>query len=372
MDIVNEKRKILINASNLHVGGGVQVAVSFITELSQILKDDQFNADFSVIVSSSVKKSLSNEVNYSSFSSFKEINVRGFFLSKSVKQEFSKYDVVFTVFGPLYSSIKSTKLITGFAQPWIAYPNNLAFKRLGLLDKIKSRLNFFIKELYFKKSDALIVEAEHVRKALQEKGYRNIFVVSNTVSSVFFNNDLWERVSYVRSERFTLGFIGRNYEHKNLRILKSVNKALLDKGILCDFLFTLTPDEMKVAGFDTVENFHTVGEISVNQCPSFYESIDAVIFPSLLECFSATPIEAMVMNKLLIASDLPFVKDVCKDSAHYFDPNDVVSIFDAIKGVMDNTENNESLINSGKEIVRDIPSARARAQSYLEILVGYK
>ncbi|OXX36933.1 hypothetical protein B9J90_06985 [Vibrio sp. V09_P4A23P171] len=364
--------KILVNASNLHVGGGVQVAVSFITELSHILKENPINADFSVIVSSSVKKSLSSEVIYSSFSSFKEINVRGFFLSESVKKEFSKYDVVFTVFGPLYSSIKSTKLITGFAQPWIAYPNNLAFKRLSRLQKIKSRLYFFIKELYFKKSDVLIVEAEHVRKALQGKGYRNIFVVSNTVSSVFFNKNLWERIAYARSERFTLGFIGRNYEHKNLRILKSVNEMLLDNGILCDFLFTLTPNEMKDAGFDTVKNFHTVGEISVNQCPSFYESIDAVIFPSLLECFSVTPIEAMVMNKLLIASNLPFVKDVCKDSANYFDPDDIVSIFNAIKGVIDNTENNESRINSAREIVGYIPSAKARAQSYLDILIDYK
>ncbi|WP_248789692.1 glycosyltransferase [Escherichia coli] len=365
-------KKILINASNLHVGGGVQVAASFITELSQILKEQKINADCSVIVSTSVKRSLSSEVIYSSFSSFKEINVRGFFLSKDVKQEFSKYDVVFTVFGPLYTSIKSTRFITGFAQPWIAYPNNLAFKKLSLLEKIKSRLNFFIKELYFKKSDALIVEAEHVRNALHEKGYTNIFVVSNTVSAVFSNKNLWEDISYVRSERFTLGFIGRNYDHKNLRILKSVNELLLDEGILCDFLFTLTPEEMRVAGFDTIKNFHTVGEISVNQCPSFYESIDAVIFPSLLECFSATPIEAMVMKKILIASDLPFVTEVCKDSAHYFDPNDVVSIFNTIKGVMDNPISNESIINSAKEIVRDIPSARSRAQSYLDILVDYK
>ena len=83
-------KKILINASNLHVGGGVQVAASFITELSQILKEQKINADCSVIVSTSVKRSLSSEVIYSSFSSFKEINVRGFFLSKDVKQEFSK------------------------------------------------------------------------------------------------------------------------------------------------------------------------------------------------------------------------------------------------------------------------------------------
>lgn len=34
-------KKILINASNLHVGGGVQVAASFITELSQILKEQK-------------------------------------------------------------------------------------------------------------------------------------------------------------------------------------------------------------------------------------------------------------------------------------------------------------------------------------------
>lgn len=367
---------ILINASNLHVGGGVQVAASLINEITKLLERKEYHFKISILISREVQENLDENLNLSVFYRY---NVLDFSPSKTKikteQQYFNGYDIILTIFGPFYYFVKCRYEITGFAQAWIAYPNNIAYKLLTRLQKIKYKLIYFLKSLFFKKSDFLIVEAQHVKDALYEVGYNseNIFVINNTVSSVFDENKTLKDIDYIRSENFTLGFIGRNYKHKNLKILKDVNNILLDKfDLKCDFLFTLNDSEMEDNGFNALSNFYTVGSISVEQCPSFYNKIDALIFPSLLECFSATPIEAMKMEKLVIASNLPFVTDICKSSARYFDPISPESIAAAIYLAISEPDKNLKLITEAKLLVENLPTAKDRALAYLDILSNLK
>lgn len=360
--------RILINASNLHVGGGVQVAASFIYELSKLINKKNFS--ISVIISKEVYYNLPSDTSFDSFFSFEEVNLYGF---KHKDKRLFGYDVLFTIFGPLYVKTDAKYEVTGFAQAWIAYPYNSAYQILNIKDKIKNRIAYKLKEYFFKKSNYLIVEAEHIKSALLDKGYEvdKISVVSNTISSVYNDQNLWENIDYFKTDKYTLGFIGRNYSHKNISRLKIVNEILHDKyNVDCDFLFTLTDVEMRENNFDVLDNFKTVGSISVNQCPSFYQKIDALIFPSLLECFSASPIEAMKMDCLVIASDLPFVRDVCKSSARYFDPLDNESIALVIYKSINNEKENKCLIKNASKLVEQFPNSRDRADSYLKILTN--
>ncbi|OEE04269.1 glycosyltransferase [Vibrio cyclitrophicus] len=370
-------KKILINASNLHVGGGVQVASSFIFELSLIIKKDPIaysHYKISVFLSDCVLDNIPSDCDISVFDTFEVINIFGINQCKKyIVEKFSKYNVVFTVFGPLYFNIKGTKTITGFAQAWIAYPNNLAFNRLPFATKLKSKVIYFLKEFFFKKSDILVVEAGHVKRALIDKGYDSgrIHVVQNTVSSVYHYPFTWKKIKHSKSDKFTLGFIGRGYSHKNLSILKNVNNILVNQyNSYCDFLFTLSDKEMEEHGFSKLENFHSIGPINIEQCPAFYQEIDALIFPSLLECFSVTPIEAMEMKKLVIASDLPFVADVCKNAARYFDPDSAESIAYAIYSAMSNPDENEKIVEQASSIISNSPTAEDRAVGYLNIILN--
>lgn len=369
-------KKILINASNLHVGGGVQVAASFINELCSILKKESYNAHFSIIASDAVHLNLNYNTEVCESYSLYIVNTYGFNIDKRIKKDyFVNADVIFTIFGPLYCSLNKTITVTGFAQAWIAYPDNIAYSQLGFFCRWKNRISYKIKEMFFRKSSLLIVEAEHIQKALVNKGYKSesIFIVNNTVSTVFDNRSHWRDISYIKDVNFTLGFIGRNYKHKNLEILRNVNEVLtLKYKVKCDFLFTLDNNEMVINGFDKLENFHSIGSISSEQCPAFYQQIDALIFPSLLECFSSAPIEAMKMEKLVIASDLPFVRDVCKTSARYFDPLSAESIAFAIYTAMNEPEKNKVMIMDAKKLVHKLPTAKDRASHYLDILLNAK
>ncbi|MOA18610.1 Glycosyl transferases group 1 [compost metagenome] len=97
--------------------------------------------------------------------------------------------------------------------------------------------------------------------------------------------------------------------------------------------------------------------------------MDAVIFPSLLECFSATPLEAMAMQKPLFASDRGFVRDVCGDFAWYFNPLSADSAADVIaEYITKHHGKNQERLAAARRHVLNFSNARQRAENYLNII----
>jgi len=242
--------RVLINASNLHVGGGVQVACSFITELAKLFESNN-DKDISIVCSSAVRSNLDDMFDESRFAEFSILDVYGIKkLSDNEKKIFNGYDVCFTVFGPFYFNINVKKHICGFAQPWIAYPDNDVYPKLSFLNRYKTKLKFIIQSFIFKRYDMLVVEQSHVKRALLKYGYKSekVEVVSNCYSSVFDDESKWEAINFERDSdqcTITLGFIGRPYTHKNIEILKDVDLILKEKHNLnCDFIFTFSDKKL--------------------------------------------------------------------------------------------------------------------------------
>ena len=65
-----------------------------------------------------------------------------------------------------------------------------------------------------------------------------------------------------------------------------------------------------------------LGIIPIQAVPSVYAAADAAIFPSLLEGFSAMPLEAMKVEKFVFASRRELISSVCRDGSVYIDPED--------------------------------------------------
>jgi glycosyltransferase involved in cell wall biosynthesis len=125
---------------------------------------------------------------------------------------------------------------------------------------------------------------------------------------------------------------------------------------------------MKSCGFSDLDDFISVGPIRVDQCPAFYQLLDGLVFPSLLECFSASPIEAMKMNIPVFASNYPFITDATKNAAIYFDALDAKSIAESIANTFADPSLMEIKRDLGSALVKRLPSAKDRAYSYLNII----
>lgn len=366
------REKILINASNLHNGGGVQVAVSFLYEIL-LLKLDLSNIH--VIVSSEVADGLNRlDSNVAEFGNYSIVDNRGIKALYSKNNRIIKnYKIVFTIFGPNYLRIKAQNEIVGFAQPWILYFDNPISERMSYLKRIMLRSKFNLQWLFFLRSDHYIVELDHVRDklvALKGVDTNRISIVHNTVSSLYHNKSKWKPISIKKSnEAISLGFLTRDYPHKNLDILPAVAEVLqLHHNLSVHFYTTLNDSEWECKDMFFKKYVSSVGSLAPDQCPSFYEQLDGIVFPSLLECFSATPLEAMAMEKPLFASDRGFVRDVCGNHATYFNPLDADDIATKIAEFYKSDKLDTNNLREARSHALSFSTAKDRAEKYLEII----
>ncbi|GAB5351842.1 glycosyltransferase family 4 protein [Qipengyuania sp. 483] len=363
--------KQLINAANLHVGGGVQVAASFISELTAMDEHGSVEVVMSSEVARNVAATLGDRYDRNRY---RILDVHGLDLgNRAAREVLDASDTVFTVFGPLYRWKPRFRNIVGFAQPWIIYPENECYERLPAAERFREWLKYKVQAGFFERADVLVVELEHVKAGLVQAlnvPAERIQVVHNSLSSIYTEPQVWRSVTLPPADcDLRLGFLGRNYMHKNTRIFPDIVRHLSGAhGIDARFFVTFTDAEWAACTPNFREVCINVGPLSVAQCPDFYRSVDAVVFPSLLECFSATPLEAMAMGKPLFASDRPFNRDVCKEHAVYFDPLIPELAAERIAEMFEGDGFDEKALRAAQNHAFAFASPSERAKQYLALL----
>lgn len=362
---------LLINASNLYVGGGVQVAVSIIDELSKI------NYPFYAAVSPVVEKQLSDFAKETIIPISKSPS--GLFNS-SIRKELDdvvinkNITVVFTVFGPSYWNPTNVRHVVGFALPWLIYDTRNIYRFLSVKEKMKTQLLKYLQPHFYKKNaDAIITETDDAtRKVTQLLDFpqSKVYTVSNTLNSIFRRKEqhdysIYSKLPEKNHNDIWLLTISHDYPHKNLKVIYELVKILPE-----NYKFVVTLDDSFVAGVESkyAERIITLDYVTLAQCPPLYFHCDALFLPTLLECFSSSYLEAMYSGKLILTSDFSFTRTVCNDSAVYFDPYDAVDIANKIKYSFDNESIRLEKISSGYEQLSKFPDAKERMEKYLSIL----
>jgi glycosyltransferase involved in cell wall biosynthesis len=359
--------------SNIHSGGALQVAISFVSELVYL---DIKNLSITLLVSSEINEQTFSLV-FKNHIFYRVYNTFGILSIFDRIQIFShNFDLVFTLFGPNYYLFKPKNNIVGFAQSLILFPSVVEQTSKSNVDFFLNRLKFFIQKQFFKRSDHLVVELSHVKENIVNKGIFNnkdITVVNNCISSIYFDKSLWQTVNInLSNDCLKIGYLTRGYPHKNIEILAHVTRILKEKyNFNVIFYFTLNDNEWCDFSCHFKGNGISVGEINVYQCPSFYQQMDAIIFPSLLESFSATPLEALFMEKPFFASDRAFVRDICYDYCTYFDPESADSIAEVIFEYFNSVFFKRYDLSLAKEHAIKFSSPKERAKSYINLIENY-
>jgi len=368
------RKSICFNASNLHNGGGIQVASSFLSELIELTQHID-GLDVTILISSEVALNLGSSL-YALQKRFHVVqqDVYGLqALFPEIRKQYRNFDLVFSIFGPDYLPMSKAKRVVGFAQPWILYNKNDVYVSLGLFSRLRTRMKFWLQKQFFKGADAYIVELGHVKEEMLRKKIgrnSNIYVAYNTVSKGYIDIDSSRLEAIAAVQPFKLGIISRNYPHKNLSIIPKV-KNILEKTYKreVEFYVTFKPEEFEGESLAFQKQVVNLGSKNVEECIDTYLAFDAVFFPSLLECFSATPLEAMSTGRALFASDMPFNRDVCSEHAYYFKPLDPE---DAARVINDYIESKwgRDLENrlAAREHAINFSNARDRALNYINVI----
>lgn len=359
---------VLIRMDNLRTGGGLQVAQSFLTELAKIIGSDAvtaypwLGAGTRVLVSEEVAKSCSRSALES---------VRPEIAAKPSRlrtvTDTKQADVVFTLFGPTYDRVRARRSIVGFADVTSLYPELAKSLTSTPGQKAKLRIRSAVSRAYYRRADKVIVEARHLAEDLATSwgiDPGRISIVPNVVNRVFADAEVVKFSDPGTPPTFC--YVTRAYPHKNLTVLGPTARALKsDFGTDVRFLLTLTDAEW--AGIDAEVRDHSVnlGPVAVADLPGIYGQSDGCVFPSLLEGFSATPLEALATGTPLIASDRRFCTDVVGDCALYADPNDPGAWARAIHSVLSDRTATADRMSRGRALIEGWPSAHDRAVAYL-------
>lgn len=363
--------KIIINASNLRVGGALQVTLSTIMELSAFPEHEFYvflSPAFDGLIQQEIKD-LPNVILH-----WVDYPCRISFLGKvkqldTLEKEIGA-DRVFSIFGPTYWKPKAPHL-AGFAQGYYLYNHLPYFKSLGFLAKVRQ----FVVRSYHRlllqwHVDEFVVETVDVKTRLSnflglEESIVN--VATNTYSS-YFSNFSRENGSKIGTP-FRLLTIAHPYPHKNLEIFKPVSDLVNKEKIACQFYITVPDLHYKEFFKGYEDSIINLGQLKNSDCPKAYEQCDAMILPSLVECFSASYPEAMKMERPILTSDYSFARTVCGKAALYFDPLNPADIADKIRKLTNDEALYLKLVSEGSKQLESFLSPAERCTRYIDILL---
>lgn len=368
--------RVLIDASNLHSGGGVQVAASFLDELADISESAEMTTAYPWLPSTDVELSSAVERNVEPAT---VAALTGSVIDRRprhIGQRRSRgYDVSFVVFGPEYGLSRATARIVGFADSTILHARPSGVARPPIRRGATNWLRALVSRRLLRTADVLVVETDRTALDIGKRlglAPDRVRVVSNTVNAIFDNPAGWGPSlprPDVPDRAHLLAYVSRGYPHKNFDLLGNVGEIARSRfGLEVVFLLTLNDQEWNGLTPQTRRHSINLGPVPVVQVPEIYRMADAAIFPSLLESFSAMPLEAMKMGRVVFASDRGFVRTSCGAGPVYIEPLDPVSAATTLARSLPDQALMRRHEKCGTAVVAGLPTARDRALAFLNIV----
>ena len=363
---------LLINASNLKAGGGLQVADSICRSLNQFPQHK-----FIVVLSSffsETREEIERYPNVEVYSYNVKNNIhtlvfgRDRFLDGLVKQ--NHVDVVLTIFGPSRWNPKC-KHISGFALSFLVMPESPYFLRMNWKEKLLANVRNELWKLFFCRSAKYFyTENPLISERVENLFYGSkVFTVTNYYNQVFDHPEHWVSHPVPKFDGISLVNISTPYPHKNLNIAIDILKVMKTKhpGLRLRFVYTIEEKDLPNLPYELKDNFLFIGKVNVDECPSLYQQCDIAFQPTLLECFTASYPEAMRMEKPIVTTSLAFANGICGKAAAYYSPLDAEDAAERIYEVATDVGYRQRLIEEGKKQLKKFDSYNERAKKLVEL-----
>lgn len=329
--------KILVNASTLVVGGGVQVGVSFIDFLFSSKKVEE--ADFIFCVSRQILDNLSPNIQSDGRVIVIDVSPARLWKGKSSRDKLLelekgfKADVVYSIGSPSYVLFKQ-KQILRHTDPWVTHPSALAYKSMPLFDRWYLKLLRLYKIFWLKRSYWYETQSEVAKKGLFKYAKireDRVKVIPNTFSHIF-ESTIQNAGLGSKDANFNILTLSAPYWHKNLILIPAILEELRRNYGKFSYKFIVTlPDDssLVVKKFWSLAKYYNVldgivnqGVVKLEECAGLYGRSSLLFLPTLLETFSVTYLEAMKVGIPIVTTDLEFSREICGEAALYFTPKD--------------------------------------------------
>lgn len=375
--------RILVNATTISIGGGVQAAVSFIEYAMGL---DAPEVEFLFAVSMPVYEGLQRppreDVRVHTFQSSPAQLLRGRGARRKLlklEKEFLP-DLVYSIGFPSYVVFRATEA-GRYTNPWEICDLPAARSRLTPAAKamrsFKSlyRLRWARHAQYFE-TQTEVAKAGIVRKL--KVAPRCVFVLSNSVNSRFVEAARVGESKSCESRTRSIFCLSAAHRHKNLIIIPAVARALrANFGLDCSFVLTLPNDSglwrrimAEAARQGVQQSVRNVGPLKLDACVRQYRNSACLFLPTLAEIFSASYLEAMIMGVPIVTVDLDFARAICNDAAIYYDALSPEAAAAAIRTVLTDDALRDTLIRNGRRRLGDFPDPETKHRRLFDWLIS--
>jgi N-acetyl sugar amidotransferase len=388
--------RILVNASTLVSGGGVQVGVGYIKSTFRLSNNEYF-----YLVSRAIYNELLPLMQDAQREKMYLIErspgtvlgwIYFYLVVRGVEKRF-KPDIVYSIGFPSYYSFDAAE-IGRYTNPWDIFPEPLPWHVFSSpLGRLRLRLATNIRRIFARRAFYFETQTPYARDCISEAlriPVERVSVIPNSINPEY--KKYADREYAVESQGLLPALphrafcIAADHLHKNLKIIPDIALTLLEcHNLRVTFVFTLPRDSAtwriisrSAASLGVEDLVINEGILSISECIAQYNKSSFVLLPTLLEVFSASYLEAMIMNRPIVTSDLGFARDICGSVAIYAKSNDVNDFARKIHLLLESPRVYQDCVHYGRRRFLDFPSTEVRLNSvdnmfkYVSSLTGFE
>ncbi|MFH1990696.1 MAG: glycosyltransferase family 4 protein [Patescibacteria group bacterium] len=220
----------------------------------------------------------------------------------------------------------------------------------GEIFRRKSWLLKKIGRFVMKKANRVRVNSNEIFNQVKKQG-----VSEDKIRLVFLRIDLNLFIPNPQvSETHKIGYVGRLVEDKGLEDILEAVKILGDYKLI---IFGAGPLESKLKtmakNLGISDKIEWRGFVPYNKVPEALSQIDVFVYPSLHEGFGRAIMEALAMEKAVVATNVGGIPDLIKDGVNGFlvKPNNPQELVLKIQELLENKELREKFGKTGREYV---------------------
>lgn len=200
-------------------------------------------------------------------------------------------------------------------------------------------------------ASAIIAISNHTRQDIIK-----VYPELESKISVVHHGYIWDtsqEKSNIELPSDYLLFVGERWHYKNFTMfIKSIAPLLKDNRalqLICAGGGNFNPDEEQLlAGAGIAQQCRQM-DVTDTVLKQLYAQAIAFVFPSLQEGFGLPVLEAFAQGCPVICSNITALPEVAGDAAIYFDPNNSVSITEAVRCVLHDPALQNGLKNKGRQ-----------------------
>lgn len=356
--------RIVLLCQSLRYAGGLAVGINFVNQLKNVAPQHQYlvvvspNAGYETLELPSGSEFYVSQAKDSSFDRWR---FEKYHLPRIVKQ--FKPDVIVGM-GNLGLTNPPCKQAIVFHRPQLVYPSKhligFGWKKTIVEQVFKSRVRKCLPQTQLVFCQTPVTRERFADSFSYPK--ENIEIMPNAVSKFAqIPREQTQTPPLLQNDRewFSMFFLSRYYAYKNPEILVRLFRKHSDKLANVRCIITITADQhprapkllADIEKYQLQKHIVNAGLLKQEELAGYFYNSDALFFPTPLESFSGTYLEAMHFECPIITSDIDFARYICGDAAVYFDFWNIDDIAEKIAKIRDDVRLRQKLIENGKQRV---------------------